>query len=106
MDVESRIPPHSLEAERSTLGSMALSDDAVDEVCQIIGSDDFYLDAHRRVFSAMLGLRSAHRPIDAVTVAESLASSGQLEEIGGADYLHQLMEAVPHAAHCRYYAEI
>jgi len=102
-----RLPPQNLEAERGVLGSIFLQNDCLDEVADILHPDQFYLDAHRRIYAAILRLREAKTyGFDAVTVAEALEKNGEMQEIGGADYLIEIMAAVPHSAHVKYYAGI
>ncbi|MEX0700653.1 MAG: replicative DNA helicase [Planctomycetales bacterium] len=101
-----RLPPQNLDAERSVLGSCLLVNDAIDEVADLIRSDHFYSDAHRRIFATMFGLHESGRRVDPVILAEALARGGELEEIGGPDYIHEILESVPHAAHAKYYASI
>lgn len=102
-----RLPPQNLEAERSVLGSMLLSSAAIDEVADLVQPRHFYADPHIRIAEAIFRLsETTVGGIDAVTVAEELERTGDLETIGGAAYLAQVLETVPHAAHARYYAEI
>ncbi len=103
----SKLPPQNLDAERSVLGSMLLSNDAVDEIASYLKAAHFYHDAHQQIYATICRMRDRGRgAIDAVTLAEELASLKLLEEVGGPSYLHQILETVPHAAHVRYYADI
>lgn len=107
LDLEGRVPPQNLEAERSLLGCILLVSESLDEVGEIIHADHFYSDAHQKIFRAAQELyEKGAQGIDAVTVAEVLSAKNQLEDVGGPPYLVQLMETVPHAAHARYYATI
>jgi replicative DNA helicase len=102
-----RVPPHNLEAERGVLGSVLLMNEAIDEVAEFLQADHFYHHAHELVYAAILELHERGvRGIDPVTLAEELHAREHLEEIGGPLFLHEILEAVPHAAHVRYYAEI
>lgn len=106
-DATGKLPPQDLEAERSVLGSVLLSNDAIDEVLQHIRSEHFYADPHRRMFAAIQDMFDAGiRGIDPVTLGHELERRGELAEIGGAAYIAQVLEAVPHAAHAEYYAKI
>src|SRR3954447_3855017 len=78
-----RLPPQSVEAEQSVLGSILIDRDAIIEVADFLRPEDFYRQAHGRVFAAMLALSERREPIDFVTVGESLERSGDLESIGG-----------------------
>jgi len=100
------LPPQNLMAERSVLGSVLLEIHAIDEVADILRPEHFYSDIHGLIYSAILRLHDATIKVDAVTLAEELDKRNQLEEIGGVPYLGEILEAVPHAAHAKYYAEI
>jgi replicative DNA helicase len=101
-----RVPPHSLEAEVSVLGSCLISKDAVAVALEVLKPDDFYRNAHRVVFEAVQALGTASEPVDAVTVTEWLARHGRLDEVGGAAALYDLTDQVPTAANASYYARI
>ena len=101
-----RVPPHSLEAEVSVLGSCLISKDAVSVALEVLKPDDFYRNAHRVVFEAVQALGTANEPVDAVTVTEWLARHGRLDEVGGAAALYDLTDQVPTAANAAYYARI
>ena len=102
-----RLPPQNLDAERGVLGSILLMNEAIDEVGESLKAEHFYSDAHQKMYSAIHRLyENGIRGIDAITLAEELVRSGHYEDVGGAAYLAQILEAVPHAAHVRYYATI
>jgi replicative DNA helicase len=101
-----KIPPQDIEAERSVLGAMMLSKDAIADVVEVIRPDDFYRPAHQLVYDAILDLYARGEPADAVTVSAELTRAGQLTRIGGAPYLHTLISMVPTAANAAYYAAI
>jgi replicative DNA helicase len=106
-DFTAKLPPQNLEAERSVLGSMLLSNDAIDEVASYLKATHFYLDAHQRIYGTICRMRDRGlSAIDPVTLAEELGREKLLEETGGPAYLHEILETVPHAAHVRYYADI
>jgi replicative DNA helicase len=101
-----RVPPHSVEAEESVLGSMLLSKDAIAEVLELVREDDFYRPAHRTVFRSVLELYSHGGAVDPVTIQEELRRNGVLADVGGAPFLHTLVASVPTAANAAYYARI
>ena len=102
-----RLPPQNLEAERGVLGSVLLMNEVLDEVVEVLAADHFYTDGHRKIFSAIRRLYdNGTHAIDPLTLAEELDRHSQLDDIGGASYLEQVLESVPHAAHARYYAGI
>src|ERR687894_3285155 len=78
-------PPHNLEAEQSVLGAVLLSDTVmpaliIDERLQ---PEDFYREAHGRIYRAMLDLHTLGEPVDALTLVEHLKHAGELETVGG-----------------------
>ncbi len=101
-----RIPPHSIEAESSVLGSLLLDNGAWDRVNDLLTERDFYRFEHRTVFAAISSLVNASKPADVITVFEQLQSQGRAEEIGGLSYLNSLAQYVPSAGNIRRYAEI
>lgn len=99
------LPPQNLDAEQSVIGSAMLNADAIDETAGL-RPEQFYSDANQKTWKAILQLREQKQPVDAVTLAEHLESAGELEDVGGTDYLAELLRIVPHAAHADYYAGI
>lgn len=101
-----RSPPHSREAEESVIGAVLLSEEAVNEVMDVIHPEDFYVPAHQAIFEAMRELFDSSQAIDAVTVSELLRRRGELEKIGGIQYLTRLVDIVPSTSNVAYYAGI
>lgn len=103
-----RMPPADLDAERAVLGSMALARSAVLDVVEVIDGikQPFSQPAHETIFNTMLALYAGGQPLDPITLANQLQQQGTLDKIGGASYLHQLVNSVPTAAHAAHYAEI
>lgn len=99
-------PPHSLEAEKSVLGAILRAAGAADEVVSALNPEDFYVPAHQIVFRAVAELYHGQQPIDPVTISDVLQRSGDLERIGGALFLSDLLDFVPSAANVEYYAEV
>ncbi len=90
-----RTLPHNAEAERTVLGAILVDDQAFNSAAEILGRDDFYRDAHRRIFEAMAALAERSQPIDLVTLKDELARRSALEAVGGAAYLAGLLDGVP-----------
>jgi len=101
-----RTPPQDVAAEMSVLGGMLLSKDAIADVIEQIRGSDFYRPAHEIVYEAILDLYGRGEPADAITVVAELTKRGELQRIGGAPYIHDLMAGVPTAANAGYYARI
>ncbi len=101
-----RVPPHSQEAEVAVLGAVLLSNDALNRAVEILRPPDFYDPRHVYIFQSMLDLSEELKPVDVVTLAESLRGSGKLEAVGGGAYLAQLSMAEPTASHIAHHAKI
>jgi replicative DNA helicase len=94
-----KIPPQNLEAEQSVLGGILLEPEALSRVLEVMTGDDFYRDAHRKIFDSMLDLYQKGTPVDLITLTEILQNKGRLEDVGGASYLTSLTDAIPSAVH-------
>ena len=101
-----RQPPQDVAAEQSVLGGMLLSKDAIADVVEVLHGADFYRPAHQIVFDCILDLYGRGEPADAITVAAELNRTDQLARMGGAVYLHTLIQGTPTAANAGYYAAI
>lgn len=101
-----RIPPQNLEAEQSVLGAMLIDREAVVKVSEILHPEDFYRDAHKHIYEAMVDLGERSEAVDLITLTEELRQRGYLDQIGGAAYVAGLANLVPTAANVEYYARI
>jgi len=101
-----RIPPHSIEAEQSVLGGLLLDNAAFDKIADLVGEGDFYRDEHKRIYRQIRKLLERNKPVDVVTVAESLDQAGEGDDTGGLAYLGELAANTPSASNIRRYAEI
>src|SRR5205085_3744221 len=101
-----RLPPHSVEAEQAVLGGLLLSNAAWDRIGDVISESDFYRADHRIVWRTITRLVEDNKPADVLTVVEALKISGEINDVGGLAYLHQLASGTPSAANIRRYAEI
>lgn len=100
------IPPHNIEAEQATLGSLLIHKDALIKIADTVSADDFYVNKHQLIFEAMLDLYAKHEPIDILSLANRLIEKGQLDQVGGRSYLVSLANTVPTASNIVIYAEI
>ena len=98
--------PHNLEAERCVLGSILIRNDAFNIAVELVDADDFFRDAHRRVFEQMVGLNERGQAIDFVTIKDELNRSGDLDEVGGPAYVSALADGVPRSTNVEHYARI
>ncbi|MDE1874703.1 MAG: replicative DNA helicase [Patescibacteria group bacterium] len=101
-----RIPPQSVEAEQALLGSVCLRPEAIHEVTDIVREEDFYSDKHRVIWRAMMELMGKGEPIDLLSLSSRLKDKGELDRVGGASYLSELVQLVPSASNVRHYASI
>jgi replicative DNA helicase len=101
-----KLPPHSVEAEQSVLGGILLDTSAWDKIADLITERDFYRNEHRLIYRHISRLTEHAKPVDVITVAESLESNAELDKAGGLAYLGSLAANVPTAANIRRYAEI
>ncbi|MHB8708701.1 MAG: replicative DNA helicase [Desulfuromonadales bacterium] len=103
---EHRLPPQNLEAEMSVLGGVLLENEALNRALESLRPDDFYRDAHRKIFAALITLSERNEPADLVTLTSMLKERNVLEEIGGSSYLTTLVAYVPTAANIAYYCKL
>ena len=101
-----RLPPQSRDAERSVLGSMLRDNAVINDVLQILRTDNFYFDAHQKIFQALVDVYNAGHPVDMIILADALKTRKHFEDVGGDIYLADLWDAAPTAANAEYYAKI
>jgi replicative DNA helicase len=101
-----RIPPNNIEAEEALLGSLLIDTDAIFDVAAFLRPDAFYLEKNRWVYSAVLDLNEAHKPVDLITLSDELRRREQLNELGGEAYLIGLINLVPTSVNARSYGRI
>lgn len=101
-----RVPPHSIEAECSVLGSLLLDNFGWDRVGDLLKAEDFYRHEHRVIFETVVALINASKPADVVTVFAELQKGGKTDQMGGLVYLNALAQTTLSAANVRRYAEI
>lgn len=90
-----KVPPHNIEAEQSVLGAILMDESNIARAEELLSPHDFYRGAHKEIYEAMLDLHNERKPIDTVTLINSLRNRGVLEKIGGIGYLSELIEMVP-----------
>jgi replicative DNA helicase len=101
-----RLPPQTLEAEMSVLGGVLLENDALNRALEILRPDDFYRESHRKIFSRLIDLSDRGEPADLVTLTAALQKDGDLDAVGGTNYLTTLVDYVPTAANIAYYCKL
>jgi replicative DNA helicase len=105
-EILDRLPPQNLDAEKGVLGSILLDPQMCDDVALILRAEDFYAEANQKLFGHMLELHDTGGRIDTTLLVERLKQAGDLEAVGGAAYLAEVLQSVPVAAHAVYYANI
>ena len=101
-----KTPPHSLEAEQMILGAILLDEDAYDNVAGVIHAGHYYRKEHQLIYQHVIKLKTLSRNVDALTVADSLAQTNELEFVGGYEYINNIVESTAGASNIRTYAEI
>lgn len=106
MSEEFRILPHDLVAEQSVLGAVFISPDSLIYLADELVPDDFYKPANKIVFKTMLSLLEKGEPIDATTMVSALTNQGQIKEIGGLNYVVELVNSTPTSKNVEHYAKL
>ena len=105
-NIESNLPPQSIDAEKSVLGSLMMDKNAVIKVADLLRSDDFYKRSHQEIYSAVIELFKKNDSIDLLAVSNRLKEREVLDSIGGNSYLTDLINFVPTSSHVLSYAKI
>lgn len=98
--------PHSIEAEQSVLGSMLINNEVSISIMSVLSGEDFYSSANKLIYEKMQELYRSNKPIDFVTVTDLLDKNGELEQVGGIDYITTLTNVVPSATNYKHYVDI
>jgi replicative DNA helicase len=101
-----KLPPQNLEAEQSVIGGILLDNQSLNSVLEILDVGDFYSEAHRKIFTAIVELYDKNEPSDLITLSNILKSKNQLDQAGGMSYLSSLADNVPSAANISHYSKI
>lgn len=101
-----KLPPQAPDLEQAVLGAMMLEKNAVNEAIDILQSESFYVEAHKRIFGAIHELFGKDQPIDLLTVTQELKRRGELDIVGGPFYISQLTNKVASSANVQYHARI
>ena len=101
-----RVPPQNIEAEQSVLGGILLNNHSLNNVLEILGAGDFYSEAHRKIFAAIVDLSDKNEPSDLITLSNILREKNHLDQAGGMSYLASLVDNVPSAANIAHYSKI
>ena len=97
--------PNNIEAEKALLGSMFYSFNALQKACEEVSKEAFYLDSHSKIFEVVQDLYFAKKPIDVTTVTAEAMNKGYLVQIGGVEYLNNVINTVATGANISYYID-
>ena len=106
MSEDFRIPPHDLVAEQSVLGAVFISPETMISLADELTPDDFYKPANKIVFKTMLSLLEKGEPIDATTMVSALTNQGDISNIGGINYVVELVNSTPTSKNVEHYAKL
>ena len=101
-----KLLPQNIEAEAGVLGSLLIDPGAIVQVADFLRPDDFYREAHREIYRAVLDLYETSDPADLITLTDELQRRGKLDEVGGISYVSSLANQVPTSANVEYYGKI
>lgn len=101
-----QMPPQDIDAEESVLASCMLVHEDLATAIDVLAPEDFYKTQHQKIFSAISDMANRNQQVDLVALADSLKSSGQLENVGGAVYLAKIMDTAPIVPNMAQYCEI
>ena len=104
--MNNRVIPHNINAEQSVLGSMFLTKKALEKAMEVLNEEIFYLDSHRKIFLAIKDVSSKGFSVDLTTVVDELNNRNWLNQIGGVEYLTEIIESVPSASNIDEYIQI
>lgn len=105
-DRQKRVPPHNMEAEKAVLGSILINPVSMNRVVDILGPDFFYAPSNRLIYEAMFNLYNQNKPLDAISISDYFLSKNQMQDIGGSEYLSDLMSDTILSSNIEYYANI
>lgn len=103
---QKRILPHSIDAEKSVLGSMMIDPDKISEASEILIGEDFYVKQNQILFESMVELNEVGKPVDEVTLQEKLKEKDVPAELTSMEYVKDILDSTPTAANMKHYAEI
>ena len=104
--MEIKLPPNSIEAEKSVLGAVLIDSDAIVKIAEFLRPEHFYKDSHKSIFEAILSLYEKREPIDLVTVPNVLKKKKVLADVGGISYLSELASFMPTSANIETYGRM
>lgn len=101
-----KVPPHSIDAEKSLLGGLMVDHDSWDNIPGLVSAQDFYRHEHQLIFKAIESLANEHKPFDAIVISEWLNTQGEDKHVGGLAYLARLAKETPSSSNVVAYAQV
>jgi replicative DNA helicase len=105
-EILDRLPPQNLDAEKAVLGCLLLDSDLCDEIALLLRADDFWADAHGKLYQHILEMHESGKRVDAMLLLDRLTQAGDIEAVGGPDFIAEVAQSVPYAANAIHYANI
>ncbi len=100
------VQPQAVELERVVLGALMVDSDAFSMVSEILKPETFYEPRHQKIYEAIRNMNMDERPVDIMTLVDELTKMGEIDKVGGAEYLMDISSQVASAAHVEYHARI
>ncbi len=97
---------YNLEAEQSVLGCILIDQEIAAEIIPSLTEDDFYVESHKFILGAVKAVYNSRKPLDLVTISDTLSGMGKLEDVGGISYITELTQITPSAANYKHYIDI
>lgn len=104
-DVEMRVLPQALDAEKAVLGAMIINNAVIDQVLAVLTAEHFFRRAHQSIYKAIITIALTRRAaVDLVMLRDELTLMRELDECGGPAYISAICDGVPRSANAQYYA--
>ncbi|MBI4309365.1 MAG: replicative DNA helicase, partial [Candidatus Omnitrophica bacterium] len=105
-NLEIRVPPQNLDAEKAVLGAMMISEEAIGIAIEHLDGFYFYETRHQKIYEAVKDLYASRTNVDLITLSDFLKNKALFDSVGGLSYLSELADFVPTAANVKYYIDI
>ena len=100
------VQPQAVEIERVVLGALMVDSDAFSVVSELLKPETFYEPRHQKIYEAIRNMNMDERPVDIMTLNDELSKMGEIDKVGGVDYLMEISSQVASAAHVESHARI
>ena len=100
------VQPQAVDIERVVLGALMVDSDAFSVVSELLKPETFYEPRHQKIYEAIRNMNMDERPVDIMTLNDELSKMGEIDKVGGVDYLMEISSQVASAAHVKSHARI